>query len=307
MPTTRQALPYGVAPNGYRLPNATRLGMVRLQVADLVRSLAYYQDVLGFRLLERADRRASLGVMGGDRALVELNERPGSRSVPQRGGGCLGLYHFAILLPDRRSLGSFLAHLRTIGVRAGAADHLVSEAVYLSDPDGLGLEVYADRAQHLWRVHNRQLEMTTDHLDVDDLLRAARDTPWRGLPAGTRIGHIHLSVANLQQAEDFYHTALGFDKIVWSYPGALFLSAGGYHHHVGTNTWAADAPAAGVDDARLLEWTLVLPSREEAALVAGRLTAAGYAVVEDGGEWIVDDPWGIPVRIVGADSEDTPS
>ena len=288
---------YGIAPTGYRLPDATRLGPVRLEVADLVRSLDYYQTVLGFRLVRRSDRRASLAAEGDDRTIVELNERAGARPVPARGR--LGLYHFAILLPDRASLGRFVTHLRALGAHAGSADHLVSEALYLTDPDGLGIEVYADRPRSTWQVDGRQLAMASDPLDMESLLRAAGGIPWTGMPTNTTIGHVHLSVGDLDQAEDFYHAGLGFDKVVWSYPGALFLSAGGYHHHIGTNTWAAGAPAAGDRDARLLEWTLLLPEPREAAVIAQRLAGAGHAVLEDGSEWVAVDPWGTRVRIVG--------
>ena len=154
-------------------------------------------------------------------------------------GGQLGLYHFAILLPDRAALGRFVAHLARIGERAGASDHLVSEALYLSDPDGLGIEVYADRPRATWRYDGqRQLAMDTRPLDLNSLVQAAGGEPWTGMPAGTVMGHVHLHVGDIERAAAFYHAALGLDKVVWSYPGALFLSAGGYHHHVGLNTWA---------------------------------------------------------------------
>jgi catechol 2,3-dioxygenase len=297
MPTASYALPYGVAAPGGRLPDSTRIGGVQLQVADLARSINYYQAVLGFRVISRSNTRVVLGSMGAaeNPPLLELIELPGARPVPRRGR--LGLYHFAVLLPDRPSLGRFLAHLGTIGVRAGSADHLVSEATYLTDPDGLGIEVYADRARHMWRIENRQPAMASEPLDVQSLLLAAGDIPWTGLPAGTTIGHVHLSVGDLQLAEDFYHNGLGFDKVVWNYPGALFLSAGGYHHHVGTNTWAADAPRATEQDARLLEWSLVLPTRDDVARVARRLAEMGAPVVEDAGGWVATDPWGTQVRI----------
>ncbi|HEY6090042.1 MAG TPA: VOC family protein, partial [Gemmatimonadaceae bacterium] len=171
---------YGIRPKGYRLPESTHLGRVRLQVADLERSLRFYEAVLGMRVIERTPDSVSLGPDGQDREIVHLRQLRSARPVPRR--GLLGLYHFAILLPDRASLGRFVAHLAEIGERAGMSDHFVSEAVYLTDPDGLGIEVYADRPRGAWRYDERQLFMTTDHLDVDDLVRSARGEKWKGMP-----------------------------------------------------------------------------------------------------------------------------
>jgi catechol 2,3-dioxygenase len=287
--------PYGIAPPGYRLPDATRLGRVRLQVSDLERSLAYYRDVLGFRILERSGERATLAAHGDDRPLVELLERAGATPVPRRGR--LGLYHFAILLPDRASLGRLVAHLTRLGVRAGMSDHFVSEAIYLQDPDNLGIEVYADRSRSAWRHEGRQLAMSTEPLDVQDLARAAGDEPWRGMPAGTTIGHIHLHVGDIEEAAAYYHEGLGFDKVAWSYPGALFLSAGGYHHHLGTNTWAAGAPVPTDNDARLLDWEIVVPHAEDAEAAARSVEAAGHPVTRAGESWVLTDPWSTVLRV----------
>ncbi len=286
---------YGVAPAGFRLPDGTHVGRIRLQVADLERSLSFYEKVLGFRPRRLGTGEAVLQPHGADRSLVSLIERPGARPVPRR--GALGLYHFAILLPDRASLARFVRHLSSLGIRAGMSDHAVSEAVYLSDPDGLGIEVYADRPERTWRFSERQLVMTTEPLDVADLLAAGGDTLWTGMPAGTAIGHVHLHVGDLDEAAAFYHSALGFDKVVWDYPGALFLSAGGYHHHLGTNTWSPGAPASE-DQARLLSWDLVVPTPADAAEAARSLERAGYAVTAQDDAWRASDPWGTTLRIV---------
>lgn len=298
---TRTAAPdepgYGIAPGGYRLPGGIRLGPVTLQVADLERSLAYYGGVLGFRVADQAPGRATLAAHGDAAPVVILHERPGAVPVPPRGR--LGLYHVAILLPDRAALGRFLAHLSANGVRAGASDHLVSEALYLHDPDGLGIEVYADRPRSAWRTEARQLVMATEPLDLRDVVRAAGGAAWTGMPAGTAMGHVHLHVGDIHAAADFYHDGLGLDKVVWSYPGALFLSAGGYHHHLGVNTWAAGAAPAGERDARLLEWEIRLPTAADAAAALDNLAAAGHAVERtvDGG--VARDPWGTAVRLRG--------
>lgn len=289
----------GVAPSGHRLPAATRLGRVRLQVASLQRSLAWYGDVLGLRIVDRAPGRASLAAQGNDAPLVELQERPGATPVPARGR--LGLYHYALLLPDRPSLGAFLRHLGDAGERVGAADHLVSEALYLQDPDGLGIEVYADRPRTAWSVVDRQISMASLQLDAGGLMAAANTISWSGMPDGTRMGHMHFHVADLAVADGFYHRGLGFDRVVWSYPGALFLSAGGYHHHVGLNTWAATSPAATQADARLLEWQLVLPDAATVSATAASLREAGFATEDAGDAVLAMDPSGITVRITAGD------
>src|SRR6202521_6088117 len=180
----------GIRPKGYRLPESTHLGRVRLQVADLDRSLLFYENVLGMRVIKRTADSVSLGAHGEDREIVHLRWLSSARPVPRR--GLLGLYNFAILLPDRASLGRFVAHLAETGVYAGMSDHFVSEAVYLTDPDGLGIEVYADRPRDAWRYDERQLHMTTNHLDVDDLVGSAHGERWTGMRAGTGLGHVHL-------------------------------------------------------------------------------------------------------------------
>jgi len=288
---------YGIKPTNYRLPESAHIGRVRLQVSDLERSIAYYETVIGFRVLGRENGVARMGAHGDDRVLIELHEKSGVRPVARRGQ--IGLYHFAILLPDRAALGRFLAHLFEIGVRAGMADHYVSEALYLSDPDGLGIEVYADRPRTEWRESEGQLAMASDPLDVDSVIAAGKGEPWTGAPPGTTIGHVHLYVRDLDEAARFYHEGLGLDKIVWSYPGALFMSAGGYHHHLGTNTWAAGAPLATDDDARLLDWEVVVPTTADADAAAQSISDAGHPVERSEKGHAARDPWGTTLRLVG--------
>lgn len=302
---------YGLVPDGFRLPAATRLGPVRLQVGDFERSLAFYEKVLGMQLLDRQTGRALLGGVAasasaaaapaGEAPLVELRERRGARPAPSRGR--TGLFHFALLLPDRHALGRFLAHTRHLGLAVGAGDHLVSESLYLRDPDGLGIEVYADRPPSRWRRVGRELMMATDPLDLRGLLEEAGDEPWSGMPAAARIGHLHLHVGDLDLAARFYSGALGFDRTVWSYPGALFFGAGDYHHHLGTNVWAgrtASPPAA--DDAQLLDWSIELPGEGSLETAAESLEGAGFPAERGDGaggepEVRTRDPWATPVRL----------
>lgn len=283
----------------HRLPDATRPGGVALQVANLARSVEYYEQVLGMRVLSRDEGSAQLGPQDDATVLISLRERRGVAPVSRRGR--LGMYHFALLLPDRAALGRFIQHLADLGLRAGMSDHLVSEAVYLSDPDGLGIEVYRDRPRSEWtRDAEGQLVMATDPLDAADVVRSADGEPWTGMPAGTTMGHVHLFVGDLEQASAFYHEGLGLDRTVWNYPGALFLSAGGYHHHLGVNTWAVGAEPAGDGDARLLEWELVVPSAAGVEQAAASLEAAGWPVRREVGSALAADPWGTKLRVRGA-------
>ena len=176
------------------------------------------------------------------------------------------------------------------------ADHLVSESLYLTDPDGLGIEVYADRPRNTWRHHGPELAMATDPLDLSSVVAAGVGHNWDGAPPGTTMGHMHLHVGSLDAAEAFYHRGLGFDKTVWSYPGALFFSAGGYHHHLGTNTWSP-GPSPTEDHAQLLEWELIVPAHDDASAAGRSLRAAGYGA-EDGTSGVMtSDPWGSRVHI----------
>ena len=222
------------------LPADAHIGQVSLTVRDLDRSLLFYRDVLGF--IESGDPKegvastaVALGPPGG-RTLIELHERTDAMAKPRRSAG---LFHFAILVPSRAALGRSLRRLsEKRWPISGAADHLVSEALYLSDPDDLGIEIYRDRPRDSWRIVNGEMAMATDPLDLDAIHNEpGAETLWHGLEAGTVMGHVHLHVPHIDTAESFYCGRIGFDPIVRRYPGALFVSAGGYHHHLGLNTW----------------------------------------------------------------------
>jgi catechol 2,3-dioxygenase len=292
---------YGRPPRDYRLPEGIRLGPVRLQIADLSRSIVFYEATLGLRVLLRDDSHAVLGAHENDTALVILNECPAARAAPPRRR--LGLFHFAILLPDRPSLGRFVRHLAEIGAAAGAADHLVSESLYLQDPDNLGIEVYADRPRSTWRRVGHQLIMATDPLDVPGLESAAGAVAWTGTPPGTKIGHVHLHVGDLAIASDFFGQALGFDVTVWDYPGALFFAARGYHHHLGANVWAGrGAQPPTEQDAQLLEWTVELPDPASLGPLADSLARTGWPVepldqADSQPALLTRDPWGTRLRV----------
>ena len=286
-------LPYGIPPPAYRLPDGTHVGAVHLLVSDLSRSMAYYEQVIGLRAHSVTDDSAILRPRDDDRTLVTLQTRPG---VTRARRGAFGLFHFAILLPDLAHLGQFATHVASLEIEAGMADHLVSRSFYLTDPDGLGIEVYADRSPDTWRHHGRELAMTTDPLDVRAVIAAAGGKPWAGAPPGTTMGHVHLHVGSLVTAEAFYHRALGLDKTVWNYPGALFMAASGYHHHLGTNIWSP-GPAPSADQARLLEWELVLPSDADVAEAARSIRAAGHNVETSPNGLSAADAWGTRVRL----------
>jgi len=279
---------------GHVLPATTHPRAVRLQIRSLQASIHWYSATLGFQVVDASGDEVTLGTADGT-PLVTLVERAGTR--PIRPQSRLGLYHVAILLPSRGHLGALVRRLAALDVRVASADHLVSEALYLSDPDGLGLEVYADRPHDTWTWHDGHVVMTVDRLDLRNLARAATD-PWDGLPVGTSVGHVHLHVGDLDQASAFYGAdGLGFETTA-SLPGAQFLAAGRYHHHLGLNVWATGAPAPRPDDAQLLEWTLAVPDAAARDAARARL-ASTHAVTDDAdGGWRASDPWGTTLRVV---------
>ena len=271
----------------------TSIGTVRLTVSDLARSQDFYERAIGLAATEQDDGTVSLGVPG-EPPVVELHGDASATPLQRR---ATGLYHLAILLPTRRDLA--VALLRLAQARwplDGASDHLVSEALYLSDPDGNGIEIYRDRPRDQWPGSDGRLEMATLPLDLDDVLNelSPGDRGEPRVPAGTTIGHVHLQVADLREAEAFYHGVLGFDVMVRLYPQALFISAGGYHHHIGMNTWHSAGAAEPVPGSvGLRSYEVLLPSQDELTRVLSRVHEAGLATEEtqDGGA-LLRDPSG---------------
>jgi catechol 2,3-dioxygenase len=295
------------------LSPALALGPLRLTVADLVGTAAFYVRVIGLRPLGEADDGVvRLGAAVGP-ALVEL---VANAAAPLRARGSSGLFHLALLVPDRRALAEALRRVSAAGWRLdGASDHLVSEALYLSDPEGNGIELYRDRPREEWRrAENGELAMATLPLDLDDLLGelaadgeeradvrallAAAPAEDPGMPTGTTLGHVHLQVSDLAAAEAFYAGSLGFDVMVRGYPGALFVAAGGYHHHLGLNTWAsAGGPPADPGARGLRDFAIRFPSAEERDRVTRQVAEAGYALREEQDAAVATDPFGISVRL----------
>jgi catechol 2,3-dioxygenase len=267
---------------------ATDIGLLSLTVADLERSLAFYTRAIGFTAIEQAPDRALLGAGGA--VLLELIERPGAAEWP---GYATGLYHFAILVPTREALGKWLRHWLNLGLpMPGQGDHLVSEALYLNDPDGNGIEVYRDRPRSEWTWDGGMVRMATDPVDIRGVLAAGdRDgVPFAGLPAGTRIGHMHLQVSDIPTTRAFYHDVLGFD-VVAEMPTALFMSAGGYHHHIGANIWHSRGQGPAPDGvAGLRYFTITLPTEAARDMVLARLTGAGSAIERTPAGVVIHDP-----------------
>jgi catechol 2,3-dioxygenase len=266
------------------------MGPVHLTVSELERSLGYYREAIGLDVLEQANGGARLGA--GGRELLVLVEEPGAR--PAR--GYTGLYHFALLLPRRPELARWLAHaVRDRVPLTGLSDHFVSEAIYLSDPDGHGIELYCDRPREVWegRVGST---LTTQPLDVDALLGELDDPaaePFEGLPGGTVMGHVHLKVAEIADTVAFYRDVLGFGLMAQLGPYAAFFAAGGYHHHLGANVWesaGATPPPAG--SAALRHATVRLPDDAERDRVLARVETAGQRVEDGDGGRLVRDPSG---------------
>ncbi|KKK39270.1 glyoxalase [Mesobacillus campisalis] len=278
----------------HQYPN-TYVSQVHLLVQDVKRSTKFYQEIIGFRILSQNERQAVLTADGKTPLLVVEQPEGAAPKQPRT----TGLYHFALLLPSRADLGSALLHLlQTQYPLQGASDHLVSEAIYLADPDGNGIEIYADTPAESWTWNSGQVEMATKPLNAEELLAIGNGTPWNGLPEETIMGHIHLHVAELQEIEQFYCDGLGFDVVLKYGPQALFISTGGYHHHIGLNTWnGPGAPSPKENASGLKTFTLAFP-KEEKENITGRLRKLAAQVNEIEGALLTQDPSGNKIKLV---------
>ena len=257
--------------NFHREP-ITFVGQVNLKVQNLERSLAFYREVIGFEVIEQTDSSANLTADG---KTVLLSIQQSNNLVPKQ-GKTTGLYHYALLLPKRSDLAEIVQHFREIGLRFGSSDHLVSEALYLSDPDGNGIEIYIDRDPSDWDWDNGEVAMAVDPLNFADLLSGGEQQPWKGLPASTVMGHIHLHVSELVKTEEFYSKGLGFEVVNRYGEQALFISDGKYHHHIGLNTWnGVGAPAPSPNSVGLESFTLMFPNEEKKNKIIAQLKNIG--------------------------------
>jgi catechol 2,3-dioxygenase len=264
------------------------MGIVTLKVAQLARQIAFYTQVIGLRVLAQSPTTALLGV---DVPLLALLALPNAQPQPRRS---TGLFHLALLVPSRADLGRVLANLVRYQVRIGGGDHFVSEAVYLNDPEGNGIELYRDRPRHEWTWQGTQVHMGTVELDFAGILNSVPDPDqaFQGLPNGTTMGHVHLKVGDIAQAEAFYSGVLGFDVVARMEDSALFVSAGGYHHHLGLNVWQSlGAPPLPVDSIGLAEFTIVVPDATALTPITQRLQSIHTAYTQDSAGLHLQDPW----------------
>ncbi|MGG2072336.1 VOC family protein [Lysinibacillus irui] len=268
-------------------PN-TYVTNVELKVSDLQRSLTYYQDVIGFKVLQQESHKATL-TADGRTALLTIVQ---PETVEEKQRMTTGLYHFALLLPTRRDLANIITHFHEKGVYLGASDHAVSEALYLNDPDHNGIEVYVDRPESEWTWYVDQVHMVTEPLNIQSILEEGNGN-WSGLPEGTVMGHIHLSVSNLAETEQFYTNGLGYDIVSRYGTQALFISTGRYHHHIGLNTWHSEnAPKLGENQVGLKTFSLRLDNEEQASSMKANLRAMGAPVIDIDGGFQTEDPSG---------------
>ncbi|MED4018173.1 VOC family protein [Sutcliffiella cohnii] len=280
--------------NFHRKPT-TFVSHVNIKVQNLVRSLQFYQEIIGFQILEQTSTTAKLTTDG--RTNILSLEQP-EHVIPKQ-GRTTGLYHFALLLPEKKDLADIVVHLSEKGVRFGSSDHLVSEALYLHDPDGNEIEIYIDREPSEWNWNGEEVAMAVDPLDFERLLEnRVLGQSWQGLPERTLMGHIHLHVAELKKTEEFYVKGLGFDVVNRFGSQALFLSTGKYHHQIGVNTWnGVGAPKPPENSVGMESYTIVLPHEEARKETVANLQSIGVTVLEEQGRLFTYDPSGNRIEL----------
>lgn len=271
------------------------ISSVNLLVENLQSTMKFYIDVLGFKVLKETETEATL-TADGKTPILTLQQP----SDIQKRKRSTGLYHIAFLLPNRSDLADIIHYfIKTQYPLQGASDHHVSEALYLADPEGNGIEIYIDRPTDQWKWDDGQVHMTTVALDIESILREASTEGWKGMPEQTLVGHIHLQVNELQKTKQFYCDLLGFEPVLNYGSQALFISKHRYHHHIGMNTWgSAGAPAPAENSAGLKWFTILVPDEKELQAVKDRLQAAGEYIAEEQGSFITKDPAGIRVRLL---------
>jgi len=279
---------------------------VQIKVSNLEIALEFYEEVLGFKVLEKKDNLASL-TADGKKALIVLEEIKGAKRKKKK---TIGLYHFAILLPGRKALGSLLEHINKFDspIIIGASDHGISKAIYVEDPDENGIEIYKDTSPETWKWDRGKIMEKTERLNMKELIKEAKNQEWEKMPDETVIGHIHLTVKDLEESKEFYCDLLGLN-LVMEYPNqALFFSSGGYHHHVAINTWGTkNAKGSEEKQVGLRHFTMNFPNEWKRQAAVERLEKKDYTIEKfgEGTDLLTVDPSGNSLRLKLYSSEDT--
>lgn len=280
---------------GFHSKPTTYVSHVRLNVENLERSLTYYQEIIGFDILEQTDTTAEL-TADGKTSLLSLVQPEGVKPKQPR---TTGIYHFALLLPEKKDLAQFVMHLSEKNIQVGAGDHLVSEALYIKDPDGNDIEIYIDRDPSVWDWKDGEVAMTTDPVNFEELMKhQVEGESWQGLPEGTLMGHIHLYVDELEKTEQFYVEGLAFDVVNRFGGQALFLSDADYHHHIAVNTWqgvGASRPAE--NSAGMESYRIVYNDEKAVQTTVTNLEKIGAKVTEEDDRILTEDPAGNRIEL----------
>ncbi|WP_456275403.1 VOC family protein [Bacillus sp. AK128] len=284
----------------HQIPN-TYIEQVALKVQSIERSVEFYKEFIGLKILHQ-DKGQAVLTADGKQPLLYLEEPV---DVIPKQSRTTGLYHFALLVPTRSDLANVLQHFINKNLKLqGASDHLVSEALYLADPDGNGIEIYADRSSSEWEWNNGEVVMATKALNIRDLLSEVTESPWKGMPANTLMGHIHLHVSELTDTNEFYCKGLGFDVVSLYGNQALFISSGGYHHHIGLNTWnGVGAPCPDKKSVGLNWFSIVFSDEIFLQATVGRLQELSAPLKKESTHYFTEDPSGNVMKLVVKDKK----